>query len=164
MKQNHWEADSHSATEDIPRLLWNPNNHYRVHKSPPLDPVLSQINPVHVLTIFKIHSNIILPSTPASPRRCSPFMFSDQNVVRISLLSRACYMLAHPTLLNLITLIIFGEAYKLWSSSLCSLLQLPDTSSLLGPNIVLRTLFWNTLNLRSFLSVRDQVSYPYKNR
>jgi hypothetical protein len=39
-------------------------------------------------------------------------------------------------LLDYITLIIFGEVYKLCSSSLCSLLQPPTTSSLLGPNIL----------------------------
>jgi hypothetical protein len=32
-----------------------------------------------------------------------------------------------------------GEAYKLWSTSLCSLLQPPATSSILGPNILLNT-------------------------
>jgi hypothetical protein len=37
---------------------------------------------------------------------------------------------AHLILLNMIALIIFCEAYKL-----CSVLQLPATSSLLGPNI-----------------------------
>jgi hypothetical protein len=33
-----------------------------------------------------------------------------------------------------------------WSSSLCSLLQSPTPSSLLGPNILLCNLFSNTLN------------------
>jgi hypothetical protein len=33
---------------------------------------------------------------------------------------------------------------------------------LLGPNILLSTLFSKTLSLCSSLSVRDQVSYPYK--
>jgi hypothetical protein len=33
----------------------------------------------------------------------------------------------------LITLIMLEEEYKLWSSSLCSFLHLPVTSSLFGP-------------------------------
>jgi hypothetical protein len=36
------------------------------------------------------------------------------------------------------------------------------TSSPLGPNILLNSLFSNALNLRSFISVSDQVSIPYK--
>jgi hypothetical protein len=36
------------------------------------------------------------------------------------------------------------------------------TSSLLGPNILLSTLFWNTHSKCSSFNVRDQFSYPYK--
>jgi hypothetical protein len=38
----------------------------------------------------------------------------------------------------------------------------PVTSSLLGPNTLLSTLFSNTLSLRPSLSVSDQVSHPYR--
>jgi hypothetical protein len=43
---------------------------------------------------------------------------------------------AYVILLELITLMVYGEAYKLWSSSLCSLIQPPTTSSILGSNSV----------------------------
>jgi hypothetical protein len=45
---------------------------------------------------------------------------------------------------------------------LCSLLHSAVTSFLLGPNILLSTLFLSTLSLYSSFSVRDQVSHPYK--
>jgi hypothetical protein len=64
--------------------------------------------------------------------------------------------------LDLITRTIFSEQYRSLSSTLCSFLHSPVTSFHLGPNILLYTLFSNTLSLRFSLIVSDQVSHPYK--
>jgi len=68
----------------------------------------------------------------------------------------------HLIHLDFITHTILGEEYKSFSSSLCNLLQSPVTSSLLDPNILLNTMFSNTLSLLSSRNVSDQVSHPYK--
>ena len=69
---------------------------------------------------------------------------------------------AYLILLDFITRTMLGEEYKSFSSSLCNLLHSPVTSSLLGPNILLNTMFSNTLSFLSSRNVSDQVSHPYK--
>jgi hypothetical protein len=66
-----WEADSRLICQEIPYLLWNAKVHYHVHKNPPMVPILSQMNLVHILTpyVFKVHFSIILPSMLSSPKQ-----------------------------------------------------------------------------------------------
>ena len=155
------EASRFSASQEIPRILGNPKVHYRIHKCSPPVPILSQLYPVHTPTSYflKIHLNTILPPTSGSSNWFHSFRFHHRNPVCTSCLLHMCYMPPHLIFLNLVTQIIFGEEYRSLSSSF---LHFPVTLSLLGPNILLSTLFLDTLNLRSSLHVSDQVSHAYK--
>jgi hypothetical protein len=50
-----WEANSFSASQKIPRILWNPKVHYRIHNSP-----LLVSFPIHINPVYAVHFNIIL--------------------------------------------------------------------------------------------------------
>ena len=66
-----WEANRSSASQQIPRILWNPKADHRIHNSPPPVPILSQIDPVHArhpnclrsILILSRHLRLDLPSS-----------------------------------------------------------------------------------------------------
>ena len=57
-----WEANWFSASQEIPRILWNLNIHYRLHKCPPPIRTLSQNDPDHALHSTSCRRILILSS------------------------------------------------------------------------------------------------------
>jgi len=122
-----WEANRLSASEENPRILWNPKVHYRTHRRPPPVPMLSQFDPVHttITHLLKILLNIILPSTPGSPKWFLSSGFSSKCLYTPLLSPIRAICPAHLILLDVITRRILGEEYRSLSSSLCSFLHSP---------------------------------------
>jgi hypothetical protein len=47
-----WEAASCSAAKEFPKILYSAKVHYCVHKSPPLVPLPSHMNPLHTRILY----------------------------------------------------------------------------------------------------------------
>jgi hypothetical protein len=105
-----------------------------------LVPIMRQIYPIHNFPpyVSKIHSNIILPLRLGLPSGLLPSGFPTEVLCKFLIYLMRATCLTYLIYLDLINP-IFSEAYKLWCSSFCSLLQSPATSSILGPDILLST-------------------------
>ena len=87
-----FEANWFAASQEIPRISWNPKVHYRTHKRPSPLSILSQPNPVHIPTfhLLAIHHNIIHPSTPRSSQWSLSLQFPHQDPIHPPLSSPIC--------------------------------------------------------------------------
>jgi len=119
------EANSSLTSQEIPRTLRNPEVHYRIHNSPPLNFILSEIKPIHVPHHTSWRSILILSShlRLGLPNGLFPSGFSSKTLYTplLSPISATCP--AYLILLDLITGTIFGEQYRSLSTSLCSFLH-----------------------------------------
>jgi hypothetical protein len=79
------KAASRSATQEYPKSSGNPRIHCRVHKSPLLVPMMSQISPVHTIPSYlsKIDFNII--TVISEPARYRFIMSHVSNLMSIFL-------------------------------------------------------------------------------
>jgi hypothetical protein len=99
---------------EIPRILWNPKVHYRIYKRPPLVRILSEMEFVHAphpscvccILILSSHLRLGLPSD------LFPSGFSIKTRMHVpSAIGATCSV--HPSLLYLITGVMFGEEQRM---------------------------------------------------
>jgi hypothetical protein len=116
------------------------------------DSSIQSMPPTHFL---KIHLNIILPFiTPGSSKWPLSIRVPHQNTLPL---------LLFPYILHLLSIHLFSSWSPAWyllsrrDHYAFTFLHSPVTSSLLGPNILLKT-----LSVRPSLNVSDQVSHPHK--
>jgi hypothetical protein len=125
---------------------------------------LSQTNPGHITPshLSKIHqlyyssTYVLVFLVVTFPLAFPPIIYKRSSS------PHTCYMTrpSHPPRLDYSN--YTWRRVQITKLLVMQFLHSPVTSSLFGPNILLSTLFSNTLSLCSSLNVRDQVSHPYR--
>jgi len=146
-----WEANSHFS-QKISHILWNLKvlTWACLWSLPQVQCIWS--TPSHPIPIRTIIMHPFMPRSSGFPTKMYLFLISLMHAT----------LPTHFTLLDLITLIIFSKAYKLQNSSLCSFFQPHGTSSFLGPNILLRTLFSNAISLHFMWETKNCMTWVMK--
>ena len=114
---------------------------------PYTEPAWSSPNPPHPTSWRSIYISSHLFLGHPSGLFASGFLTKSLYMPLLSPICATCF--TQLILLYVIPRTILGEQYRSLSSSLCHFLHTTVTSSFLGPNILLSTLFSNTLSLRS---------------
>jgi hypothetical protein len=137
---------SWEASQEFPRTLRKPEVHYPIQKSLTLLRIRTQTKADNILICnFLTHFSITFPSMSGSYKSSLSLKFLHENSQpnsRISYTFRTSCLFTFP---HLITLIMPAAKYKSWSFALCSFLQSHSTSSLLGPNTSLGSLYFSSL-------------------
>jgi hypothetical protein len=130
-----WEATTWWVTREFPNILWKQKVDYRVHKNPPLVPILRHINPFHTTPFFfsKTHFSVIF-----SPMSRSSLVYICVNLV-------ICYLAS--------SLHVACSLYVLY----------PSSTIFFRFNLYLFSIFYHIISLQytSYLVIRVQL-WPMK--